>query len=575
MNRRKFMEQNGLLAGYAVFLPGGLSGLLSPDKAVLPVKKPNWLVQLIHMNDGNVENLRFKRITNPEDPGYGGISDAYGMASAHAVTSFLKSGICALATEESKFYNNESLSKELLAAAEYLKKVQHEDGTIDLLSTNFHSTPDTGFIVKWLCPTYHLLERGQVPQKEALMTALAGFLKNAGKALVTGGIHTPNHRWVVCAALAGLYRIWPEQAYLERAETWLAEGIDLDEDGQYEEKSSYIYSSLSNRVLISTARGFAGKEYLLDEVRKNLDMTFYYLHPNGEIVTEASGRQDNSIVGHLERYYYPYRYMALLDNNGYYAAACRLVEETAFPKVVGDIQYFLEDPALWEELPARKPLPTDYSKKFPNSGLIRIRRGDYDASILLNNAVFFTFHKGNAVLQGVRLAAAFFGKGQFVSEDFKEKGGEVILERSLEGPYYQPFPKEKIPGDGDWSKMPRSQRAQSEVQKLKTLVKIREIPEGFELEIDIRGTDHVPVALELIFRPGGSFSKVEQHESMDKVYFLKSDEGRYTCGGDTIVFGPGQHGHEWVEIRGGLPRMDAPTVFLTGSTPFHHKLKVS
>jgi hypothetical protein len=267
--------------------------------------------------------------------------------------------------------------------------------------------------------------------------------------------------------------------------------------------------------------------------------------------------------------------MALLDHNGYYAAACRLVEETAFPKVVGDIQYFLEDPALWEELPARKPLPTDYYKKFLNSGLIRIRRGDYDASILLNNAVFFTFHKGNAVLQGLRLAAAFFGKGQFVSDDFKEKGGDIILERSLEGPYYQPFPKEKIPGDGDWSKMPRTQRAQSEVQKLKTTVMVREIPEGFELEVDIQGTDHVPVALELIFRPGGSFSRVEQHESMDKVYFLKSDEGRYTCGGDTIVFGPGQHEHEWVEIRGGLPRMDAPTVFLTGSTPFHHKLKVS
>jgi hypothetical protein len=128
------------------------------------------------VNDGNVENFRFKRITNPEDPGYGGIFDAYGMASAHAVTSFLKSGICALTTKESKFFNNEQLSKELLVAAGYLKKVQHEDGTIDLLSTNFHSTPDTGFIVKWLCPTYHLLEKSQVPQKEALMTALAWFL---------------------------------------------------------------------------------------------------------------------------------------------------------------------------------------------------------------------------------------------------------------------------------------------------------------------------------------------------------------------------------------------------------------
>jgi hypothetical protein len=261
-----------------------------------------------------------------------------------------------------------------------------------LLITNFHSTPDLAFLVKWLGPVYQLLQRSSVPGKEALLQPLGEFLLNSGKALRTGGIHTPNHRWVVCSALAELYRIWPEAGYLERAESWLREGIDMDPDGQYEEKSSFIYSSLSDRVLISIAKGF-DKPELLDYVRNNLEMTVYYIHPNGEIVTEASGRQDKAMVGTMENYYYPYRYMALKDRNGHFAAVCRLIEETAFPKTVGFLNYLLEDQALWEELPPSNLLPENYSKAFLSSGLFRIRRGDYDASVLLNNPVFFTFHK--------------------------------------------------------------------------------------------------------------------------------------------------------------------------------------
>ena len=36
--------------------------------------------------------------------------------------------------------------------------VQHDDGTIDLHSTNFHSTPDTAFFVNYLSPVYIVLK---------------------------------------------------------------------------------------------------------------------------------------------------------------------------------------------------------------------------------------------------------------------------------------------------------------------------------------------------------------------------------------------------------------------------------
>lgn len=573
MNRRDFVKNGVLLSAVPTIFP-----FLSPfDAQPMPpssAEKPEWVVEMIRRNELSIENAYTRRINDQNSPRYGAVLDGVEIATPHSSLGFIKSGICCLASPESKYHNDQKLLSDLVDTAKFLLTLQHEDGTIDLVTTNFHSTPDTGFLVKYLCPAVAVFRDSKVTNKEPLMALMKEFLENAGRALVVGGIHTPNHRWVVSGALASLHMLWPKPEYVERAETWLSEGIDLDEDGQYQEKSSYIYSSLSDRVLITIARGF-NKPEILDYVRKNLEMTFYYIHPNGEIVTEASGRQDNSIIGTLENYYYPYRYLALKDNNPQFAAACRLIEETAPTKTAGFIQYFLEDPSLWKDLPKGRELPTNYFKHFANSNLIRVRRGDYDASILPKNPAFFNFHKKNVALQGLRVASAFFGKGQFTADEYRIEDGTIYMESRLEGPYYQPFPADKIPGDGVWENMPRTERPQSEVQQFRTAIAISEIENGFEIDIEIDGTDHVPLAVELIFRPGGRMKNATAHNDLKDVYFLEDGYGQYEADGELIEFGPAHHEHKWVDIRGGLPRMDAPTVYLTGLTPFKKTIKIS
>ncbi len=551
---------------------------LARTRKSLPGNKPDWLLTLIKENDQRVEPLRALRVLDAALPAFGGLTDGYGIPNIHSATSFIRTAVCALVSPESTYFHSKNLAEEVELALQYMLRTQHKDGTVDLLSTNFHSTPDLGFIVKWLVPEYVLMQRDDAGFFKTQLESLKTFLQRAGEALIVGGIHTPNHRWVVSAALTKLHELWPDPRYAARVEEWLAEQIDVDEDGQYTERSTYIYSPLTNRTLITIAKGLKKPE-LYDYVRRNLEMTRYYVHPNGEVVTEASGRQDKAAIGTMEGYYYPYRYLALRDKNGDFAAMCRLIEETALTKVVPQLNYFLEDPSLWEELPAAKSLPTNYVKAFPYSDLVRVRRGKWDATLISNNPVWLTFHKGNAVLQGVRFAASFFGKGQFEGEKLTQNGNEWLMVRTLEAPYYQPFPKNKIPkgSEGNWEKLPRSEREQSEIQQLVSKVKVRETAEGIEADIEITGTDGVPVAVELVFREGGTFGGAELLTPSEKdAYSLESaQQGTYTFQGDTITFGPGRFEHRNLHLRGALPPLDAPAVYLTGFTPFRHTLQLS
>ena len=67
--------------------------------------------------------------------------------------------------------------KAMARAMSCIVKVQHEDGTIDLHSTNFHSTPDTAFFVNYLSPVYLTLKSLNQPRLVNLISNFQIFLK--------------------------------------------------------------------------------------------------------------------------------------------------------------------------------------------------------------------------------------------------------------------------------------------------------------------------------------------------------------------------------------------------------------
>ena len=119
-------------------------------------------------------------------------------------------------------------------------------------------------------------------------------------------------------------------------------------------------------------------------------------------------------------------------------------------------------------------------------------------------------------------------------------------------------------------------RPQSEVQHQESKVNIRESNGMFELEISIEGTDNVPVAIELAFRKGGSLTGViPSPHGIEETYLSQKDKQIvYEFNGDRILVSDGVQEHTWTQLRGALPKLDAMSVYLTGTTPFRKIVEI-
>lgn len=506
----------------------------------------------------------------------GFVIPAYGFAypaSTAAEVARLGAVFC---NRDSKYFRDPAIAARISSGIGYLVREQHDDGTIDLPTTNFHSPPDTGFVIEDLTQFYSLLKRDGTPVAIGLMKQAELFIRKAAAAIAGGGIHTPNHRWVASAALAATYSLFRDPVYLKRIDQWLAEGIDCNDDGEYTELSNGVYNRVTNRALMMIAESL-DRPALLDPVRRNLSMMMYAVHPDGEVVTDYSRRQDRNTRALMSGYYIPYRALSVRDGNGQFASMADWIvaqAEQGRVSLAGDLAELMLRDELRSEKVVRTDLPTDYARVFAESGVARIRRGNLSATVTSGSPRFFSMRSGSAVLDSVRFASAFFGKGQFVSPKLDASGGVYRLEQRLEGWYNQPL-SQGIP-NGKWSELPHRQRERSHECALLAVVTIREIRNGFEIKFEAGGTDRVPVVVEFLFRSEGVLQTEGGIVEANGTSFLTSGFARYRSGKDSLTIGPGRADHRWANLRGADPPVPGLVpLTLSGFTPFRHTVRVT
>ncbi len=589
ISRKTFLKAN-TLALTAVLSPGILSSKNDNNENDIDV---DFMNRLVKSNDEYVDHL-FTRM-----------EDSRGIQYYRYLSGPFANFSAAYCHPDSSYFKSEKIVPVLEMIIDKLLELQYPNGTLDS-GGNRQSPPDTAFLLESLCPAAIILKQNDFETLINVKQKLDKFLLAAGEGLRSGGVHTPNHRWEVSSMLARLYSIYKDQRYLDRAEEWLAEGIYINADGQYPERSRN-YATVENNAFIHLGEILKRPEYF-DIVQKNLVSTFYYMEPDGELVCLDSRRQDQYRPISILKSYLDYRYLAIIKNDSFLSAITREIESLdGFDRQVlsRSLPFFMTSKVLQKKLPKSSNLPETYTKYFSESDLVRIKDGDITASIYGGNdkpliiasgrsciPTFFTFRKGSAILEYARLSTSFFNTGYFRSDGLEKQGDTYILSEVKEGHYFHPLPENKRNKNGDykltestdrrfWSKLDFPSRPKT-ILKLDTTIKIDKIGKSFTIDFNISGVDNVEVTVDFCFKNGGVLENVESGRDNDD-FFFKEGTASFVQGKDSIHIGPGKFEHaninrldgEVYSTHFGSIKGEGTHLYLTGMTPFKHKITIS
>ncbi|MFC7455831.1 hypothetical protein ACFQS2_01380 [Brachybacterium sp. GCM10030267] len=428
-----------------------------------------------------------------------------------------------------------------LVALAHLHALQSPDGTFRS-GDNVASPPDTAFTVNDLAASLAMI-RGDdaTPALAPLIEPLTALLRGAAPALATGGVHTPNHRWEISAALVRLGRLLGDAACTARARQWLAEGVDLQPDGLFSERSPNYAAHVSVPSLMAIGRHLDDprpRQEALDGLRTQARLT----DADGLVESLASRRQDQFAPfdgGALFPWFHSAA--ALFDDRLCARAAARTADRADGRTVLELLAIGVEEPGALGERPEPLPDPRPSAPELTHletSRLLQIDHGtsrtvlfagtdtareDRISSGISSNPTFGRFSGRRVGLTDMRLSRDFFnlGPARFTEiSPAREQGGILTLEmqETVHGEYFHPLPVSAQQSQGDYAMEfnGRFSAAMSFSQRLRELVtltteaSVRVGADQLSLKLTIDG----PLAahcLALRFT-GGTFAGTRQDE---------------------------------------------------------------
>lgn len=492
------------------------------------------------MFDAEVEKTLSRQCLDPTLPYYGVTPDfAKGYCEPTMGCGNAALLMTAYYNPDAARYHDPLLLERAAMAMDYTLSMVHEDGSIDLMETNFHDATLNGFALHNLGPAVLVMQRDSehTPAEEALMEKCLSFVRSSADAMVNLGFHTPNHRWVTSASLAYCWRITGDERCRRKIDDFLAEGVDCDENGEYTERSAGIYNCTCNQTLMIMADQLCMPE-LRAHVARNLRLAPVYFEPDDTVNTLNSTRQDMGRAPDRRVYYSNYLTAALEDGDGKFA----YYADEMLKKTLGQFQYgagytgvpqmslFLLHPE-WEErfaqiTPVRPE--TDFERLMPDTGILRKRQGDLTLTLIKDRPLFCRVQAGSHLLT-LRYAGSFFGNGQFQPQTLEamEDGGYRMTMVKRAG-YKRPL--NPPPASPMWKDMDHSKRETVAVQEYRVTVEVHLENRILTVRTRTEGCDNIPVKLELMLQPGGMLDvgTAEFFTRAGDYIFLRSGETTYT-----------------------------------------------
>jgi hypothetical protein len=475
------------------------------------------------------------------------------------------------------------LLREARAHIGFILRAQRPSGLLDLRSCNYDSGPDTGFAVQLACA---VLELGRtVPRPPAawreILRLTTQFIRRAFPGLLTGGFHTPNHRWVVASALAQSAALIPGLKTGRVLSDYLAEGIDIDDEGSYIERSAAIYDAVCDRSMLALYQ-YAAWKPALEAACRNLRFNLFLLNADGSIDTSLSHRQDygiRSVPLNLASCYLVAALHSRRDRQTFRQAAARLWESSSpvYDKDTFWLAHTLVQlgpqpvPALREE--------TRFHRWYPRKPLWRVRQEDLTASFLGHGTRLATMTCRQAELYSLKISQSYFGTGRFMADRMKPHGRGLRMECDAQhfphAPGYQlplgrPVPMET------WDSV-RSQRPTRIMPPCRSRLDIVPIPDGFQFDYrTLDGLDGVPTQIALDFLPGGVWETAGTsfRPEAGQSIFLTGGTGWLCFENCVVELSPGADAHRSWAMRDAEPASGLVRILIPLLTPVRHRFRI-
>ena len=483
-------------------------------------------------------------------------------------------------TPESRYFEDDEILERIRRAAAFQRRVQRPSGLVDLHGANFDSPPDTAFAVSTVARVARMVRDSDVDGSDEVESALRPFLVDTAEGTADGGFHTANHRWVIVDAIAKVHELYPREALLEQLERYLAETIDINEDGEYTERSHAIYTNIVNRHLIGASLAL-DRPALLDPVRRSLHSMMDLMDDDWTVVTAFSSRRDRDRQTVPVRGAANFYFVARRDGDERLAAGANaLLEKGGWDR--GDVamqllSYFARHPE-WREsdLPAGRR-EESFTREMADSGIWRLRDGALSATVGTQTRNVVSFSYGDAKLAGLQVLTPYFG-GEFRGGDIEfEDGGASV---SVESSYWH----EELPGYFDpldrpveWGELERDARSIDERPDFDIEVGVERVDRGLDVTVSATGgLSQVPFVVEARFQSGGtlSFDGATLPAPQDDPVFHESGTLYYRNGDDAISIGPGFSGHRCSDPPGADESGDLVRVLLTDWSPMERTISI-
>ena len=480
-----------------------------------------------------------------------------------------------------------------VSAADYLLAAQHESGLIDLLSVNYDSAPDTAFTVQALCTIFELgREQLMADESGALLLArLETFIRRTLPGIATGGFHTPNHRWVMVSAMLQARSLFPDLAddevLAKSVAAYLAEGMDIDAEGMFIERSVGVYDAVNDRSWLFIAQygdtllgetGMTANE-VVSEVGRNLTLNLHLLHADGTAETGLSRRQDYGTrevpIGLIDSYLVADH---LKPTPLFAAAALALWRDSAEGlENPGWVCYGLlkcGDPSAATTV----KLPDDFATFLPLNGVHRVRRGLLSGSFFQGATRLATITFGQAELTAIKFSQTYFGQyiGRFQADEMEFADKQLtMLSRGQANPrrpgYEMPLGRRVLHEEWHAALAERElRRLPHAVSELVMQEGRDEWGEGFDLRLrTVEGTTGVTAQMAFDFAPGGIWETGDMRlqPQAGQVIFLQQGYGSMRYGNDVLRIGPGEMAHGTWSMRDAEPAPDHVRVLVTFLLP--------